>query len=66
MSASTLHDETYTPSVFTCPECGSVHFNLRWAREAPDTAKHLWNVCCEGCGTVYDLNPNGTAEPHSK
>lgn len=43
--------------VLTCVECYSVHFNVRW-----NDTEHIWQVVCEGCGTVYQLTPTGVCE----
>jgi len=37
-----------------CPECNSVHFNVRWSN-----VPYIWLIVCEGCGTVYELAPTG-------
>jgi transcription elongation factor Elf1 len=48
------------PIGFTCPECGSVHFNVRNGDFV------IWLICCEGCGAAYELLPNGTAQLRMK
>jgi hypothetical protein len=45
---------------FSCPNCDSPHFLVRWG--LPDSAIQYWTICCEGCGAVYRLDPNGVAE----
>jgi hypothetical protein len=40
-----------------CVECESPHFLVRW-----DAVKGGWIICCEGCGAIYRLTPDGTAE----
>jgi hypothetical protein len=50
------------PTVFTCTECDSVHFNV--ARPLPFS--DIWKVCCEGCGAIYDLLPSGDVQLHSR
>lgn len=60
-------EETNMPlACFLCPDCESVHFIVRWTREASDTASHSWMICCEGCGAIYRLLPNGAAELHMR
>jgi hypothetical protein len=40
-----------------CVDCESPHFLVRW-----DVGKGLWMIACEGCGAIYSLTPDGTAE----
>jgi len=49
------------PVAFLCPSCESVHFNVRWSIRF-----FIWQICCEGCGSVYDLIASGTAQVHSR
>jgi hypothetical protein len=51
-----------TSTVLTCPECDSVHFNVRWGWESRDIAATLWQICCEGCGAIYNLLPDKQIE----
>lgn len=46
---------------FTCIDCESVHFIVRW-----DQIGHVWMIACEGCGAIYKLIPTGVAEVHMK
>jgi hypothetical protein len=50
------------PFVLTCPECESVHFNVRPPLQFSD----IWQICCEGCGAIYNLLPSGEAQLHSR
>lgn len=53
-----------TDIVFLCVNCGSVHFNVKWSHEAHPWRIEgpMWRIACEGCGTIYNLNPLGFAE----
>ena len=41
-------------SLLCCPGCESVHFNVNW-----DEPGEFWQICCEGCGKVFNLWPKG-------
>lgn len=43
--------------LFTCPNCDSPHFLVRW-----NEADHLWKIACEGCGEICSLIPTGRVE----
>lgn len=43
--------------VFTCNDCESPHFNVRWNQESC-----FWEIVCEGCGDLYSLIPEGYAQ----
>lgn len=43
--------------VFTCVDCESVHFYVCWNHE-----EQAWAIGCEGCGNIYLLDSNGTAQ----
>jgi hypothetical protein len=47
--------------LFLCVECESIHFLVRW-----DQVGHVWTICCEGCGAIYNLQPTGMAEVRRK
>jgi hypothetical protein len=50
------------PGIVQCFNCDSVHWNVKWDREAVDTSAHGWFICCEGCGQIYQLFPEGTSQ----
>lgn len=46
-----------TFSVTICHRCESSHFHVRWVKDAA-----TWQIACEGCGAIYNLQSNGALE----
>lgn len=43
--------------IVLCPSCDSPHFNIRWSEQ-----RQRWQAACEGCGSLYELNPAGSVQ----
>lgn len=57
-----MPDDIASTVLLVCAECDGVHFNVARPRQFSD----IWLVCCEGCGAIYDLLPNGETQLHPR